>query len=521
MLNFIKIKAQVLIVLQLIWFEVAIGKCKPQTFEDTIALKKIEVSALQLQKFNPQESIKQAEQLIEQSKAVKNSLFEAKGLHIKGLCCYSLFRYPEASKNLEKAKEIYETLNYKQGITTVTDDLAKVYSKLSYFPKASEYQKDVKTNLSLKDSLLQGEKAKQEMKVDFSKKETQLKLNEKISKEQLAKKSQELQIKEQQLALSNKEKELQTMALLKEKAEKNEKEKLLQIAKQEKDLQSAQLAVLSKDKALKEAQIQNQKKEINFKNTMRIFYWIGILLLSISLFFIYRNFKNQKVNLRRLNISNNKLNREKLKTEELLHNILPIEVANELKANGFSEAKQYEHVTVLFTDFVNFSGISESLSPKELVTEIDLCFKAFDGIMQQYKLEKIKTIGDAYLAVAGLPKANEHHAIDAINAAKDLVDFMQKTDSVFGVNSKHKAGIRIGIHSGPVVAGIVGVKKFAYDIWGDTVNTAARMEQNSEAGKINVSYSTYELAKNHFSFESRGKIPAKNKGMIEMYFLKQ
>ena len=349
---------------------------------------------------------------------------------------------------------------------------------------------------------------------------TRIKLNEKISKEQLAKKSQELQIKEQQLALANKEKELQAMALLKEKAEKNEKEKLLQIAKQEKDLQSAQLAVLSKDKALKEAQILNQKKEINFKNTMRVVYWIGILMLSISLFLIYKNYKNQKVNLRRLNISNHKLNREKSKTEELLHNILPIEVANELKTNGFSEAKQYEHVTVLFTDFVNFSGISESLSPKELVSEIDQCFKAFDAIMQQYKLEKIKTIGDAYLAVAGLPKANPYHAIDAINAAKDLLEFMEKTDSIFGTKSKHKAGIRIGIHSGPVVAGIVGVKKFAYDIWGDTVNTAARLEQNSEAGKINVSNSTYELAKNHFNFESRGKIPAKNKGMIEMYFLK-
>jgi class 3 adenylate cyclase len=490
-----------------------------QQFEDTLMLKQKEVSALQSQKFNPQAGIKQADELIEQSKQLKNLLFEAKGYHIKGLCCYTLFRYPEASKNLEKAKAIYEQQNYKTGISEVSADLAKVYSKLAYFPKAGEYQKDVKTNLSLIDSIQQNEKIKKEMKVDFSKKETQLKLNAKISNEKLAKTSQELKLKEQQLALSNKEKELQAMALLKEKAEKNEKEKQLQITQKEKELQTAQLAVLSKDKAIQEAEIIHQKKEINFKNTMRVFYWISILLLSASLFFIYRNYKNQKINLRRLNISNHKLNREKSKTEELLHNILPIEVANELKSNGFSEAKQYEHVTVIFTDFVNFSGISESLSPKELVAEIDQCFKAFDAIMQQYKLEKIKTIGDAYLAVAGLPKANEHHAIDAINAAKDLLDFMEKTDSIFGVNSKHKAGIRIGIHSGPVVAGIVGVKKFAYDIWGDTVNTAARMEQNSEAGKINVSNTTYELAKNHFSFESRGKIPAKNKGMIEMYFL--
>lgn len=492
---------------------------KAQTTQDSLHLKQLELNALQQQKFNPQGAIKQAEILIEESKKINNLLFEGKGYHIKGLSCYTLFRYPEASKNLEKAKTIYEQLNYKQGIGPVTDDLAKVYSKLSYFPKASEYQMDVKKNLSLIDSIQQNEKVKQEMKVDFSKKETQLKLNEKISNEKLAKTSQELKITEQQLALSNKEKELQAMALLKEKAERNEKEKLLRIAEQQKELQAAQLAVLSKEKALREAQIENQKRELNFKNTMRVVYWIGILLLSVSLFFIYRNYSNQKINLRRLNISNHKLNREKSKTEELLHNILPVEVAEELKLKGFSEARQYEHVTVLFTDFVNFSGISETLSPTALVAEIDLCFKAFDHIIQKHNLEKIKTIGDAYLAVSGLPNANANHAADAINAAKELIEFMKKTESVFGLNSKQNAGIRIGIHSGSVIAGIVGIKKFAYDIWGDTVNTAARMEQNSESGKINVSDATYELTKNYFSFESRGKIAAKNKGMIEMYFV--
>ncbi|HRG59168.1 MAG TPA: adenylate/guanylate cyclase domain-containing protein [Bacteroidia bacterium] len=490
-----------------------------QSFEDTASLKKIEINALQHQKFNSQEALKQADLLIEKSKEVKNLLFEGKGYHLKGLSCYTLFRYPEASKYLEKAKNIYEQIGYKQGLVSVTDDLAKVYSKLSYFPKASEYQKDVKNNLSLQDSLIHGEKIKQEMKVDFSKKETQLKLSEKISKEKLAKTSQELKIKEQELALANKERELQSMALLKEKAEKNEKEKLLRLAEQEKKLQNVQLAVLSKDKALKEALIANQSRELNFKNTMRVVYWVGILLLSLSLFFIYRNYKNQKINLRKLNISNHKLNREKSKTEELLHNILPVEVANELKLKGFSDAKQYDDVTVLFTDFVNFSGISENLSPTELVHEIDICFKAFDNIMQKHNLEKIKTIGDAYLAVSGLPNINHEHAKAAINAAKDLIEYMNQTNSVFGTNSKYKAGIRIGIHSGPVVAGIVGVKKFAYDIWGDTVNTAARLEQNSEAGKINVSYSTYELTKHYFTFETRGKIPAKNKGMIEMYYL--
>ena len=188
------------------------------------------------------------------------------------------------------------------------------------------------------------------------------------------------------------------------------------------------------------------------------------------------------------------LKSEKKKSDDLLLNILPEEVAEELKEKGMAEAKQYNHVTVLFTDFVNFTGISEQMSPKELVKEIHENFTAFDTIIEKHGLEKIKTIGDAYLAVCGLPIENEMHAVQVLKA-------------------------RIGVNSGPVIAGIVGVKKYAYDIWGDCVNTAARMEQNSEAGKINISGATYDLVKAHFSCVHRGKIAAKNKGEIDMYFV--
>ncbi|MFM9944626.1 MAG: adenylate/guanylate cyclase domain-containing protein [Bacteroidia bacterium] len=208
------------------------------------------------------------------------------------------------------------------------------------------------------------------------------------------------------------------------------------------------------------------------------------------------------------------LDEEKQKSEDLLLNILPPEIAHELKQKGKSEARQFEHVTVLFTDFVNFTGISETLSPKELVSEIDLCFKTFDDIIEKHGLEKIKTIGDAYLAVCGMPEEDSKHAINTAQAALDIRKFIIKRKSEGG-----KFEIRIGMHSGPLVAGIVGVKKFAYDIWGDTVNTAARMEQKSEPGKINISGATYELIKNHFTCTHRGKIEAKNKGMIDMYFV--
>lgn len=173
-------------------------------------------------------------------------------------------------------------------------------------------------------------------------------------------------------------------------------------------------------------------------------------------------------------------------------------------------------MTVLFTDFVNFTGISESLTPAELVEEIDYCFRAFDEIIGRHGLEKIKTIGDAYLAVAGLPMPQDNHAARAIQAAVEIREFMAHHSKKAEAKIKQ---IRIGLSSGPVVAGVVGNKKFAFDIWGDTVNTAARMEQQSEPGKINVTGFTQELIKDQFKLTYRGKIQAKNKGEIDMYFV--
>jgi len=229
---------------------------------------------------------------------------------------------------------------------------------------------------------------------------------------------------------------------------------------------------------------------------------LGILFVTYA--FYHQNKKKEKLN--------SALQREKQKSDDLLLNILPSEVAEELKENGQSLAKQYNHVTVLFTDFVNFTGISEQLSPTELVSEIHQNFTAFDAIMDKHGLEKIKTIGDAYLAVCGLPNEVHDHAQRVVKAALAITAYMADNGGKFQV--------RIGVHTGPVVAGIVGVKKYAYDIWGDTVNTASRMESTSEAGKINVSAATYEIIKDEFTCEYRGKINAKNKGEVDMWFVK-
>jgi adenylate cyclase len=234
---------------------------------------------------------------------------------------------------------------------------------------------------------------------------------------------------------------------------------------------------------------------------------VGLLVFVVRS--VSRNYSAQKK-------SNEIITNEKKKSEDLLLNILPSEVADELKEKGNAEARYFDNVTVLFTDFVGFTKVSERLTPKELVAELNACFSAFDGIMGKYNIEKIKAVGDAYLAVSGLPAATPEHALHVVLAATDIKQFMAERKTQLG---ERTFDIRIGVHSGNVVAGIVGVKKFAYDIWGDTVNTAARMEQNSESGKINISQTTYELVKDNFTCTYRGEIEAKNKGRLSMYFV--
>ncbi len=210
---------------------------------------------------------------------------------------------------------------------------------------------------------------------------------------------------------------------------------------------------------------------------------------------------------------------EKQRSENLLLNILPAQTAEELKTHGKAKARRYDAVTVLFSDFKSFTQIAEQTTPEELVAELDECFQAFDEIATRYGIEKIKTIGDAYLCAGGLPVPTTGHAGSVVRAALDMQQVMLKLRERQRAEGKPEFHCRIGIHTGPVVAGVVGKKKFAYDIWGDTVNMAARMEQSGEANRVNISQSTYELVKDQFQCTHRGKISAKNKGEVDMYFV--
>ena len=212
------------------------------------------------------------------------------------------------------------------------------------------------------------------------------------------------------------------------------------------------------------------------------------------------------------------LNLEKQKSDNLLLNILPPNIAQELKSTGKAKARKYDSVTVLFADFKGFTSYAENLSPEELVKSVDFYFSKFDAIMETYGLEKIKTIGDAYMCAGGLNNTSTDHAHKMVLAAIDIAAFVKESEQNVNINTAFE--IRIGISTGPVVAGIVGTKKFAYDIWGDTVNIASRMESNSEPGKINVSEQTYLLLKNQFTFESRGQLKVRNRGTMNMYFVK-
>ncbi|MDX2048666.1 MAG: adenylate/guanylate cyclase domain-containing protein [Chitinophagaceae bacterium] len=211
------------------------------------------------------------------------------------------------------------------------------------------------------------------------------------------------------------------------------------------------------------------------------------------------------------------ISREKKRSENLLLNILPAETAKELKQNGKVEAVKFDEVTVLFTDFVSFSKLAEHIPPEQLVKSIDFYFKGFDEITSKYGLEKIKTIGDSYMCAGGLPSADKSHAGNVMKAAKEMIELVK--NAMNATDGLTHFDIRIGAHTGPVIAGIVGIKKWQYDIWGDTVNIASRMESKSEPGRINISETTYHKIKDEFACIYRGEIEVKNRGILKMYFL--
>jgi len=267
----------------------------------------------------------------------------------------------------------------------------------------------------------------------------------------------------------------------------------------------AQVDLLTKDKVVQDLELKRQ-------NVAKNILIAGMIIALIIAIILYRNYRN-KIKVNTL------LDRQNAEIESLILNILPQEVAQELQKTGNATPRYYERASVLFTDFKSFSKLADALSPQDVVTELNECFVAFDLIIEKYNLEKIKTIGDSYMCAGGIPTPDDGHLYNIIKASMDIQQFVHQRNQERIEKNLPVWDMRIGIHTGALVAGVVGKKKYAYDIWGGTVNIASRMESNGEPGKINISAATYELVNHRFACTYRGKISAKNIGEIDMNFV--
>ncbi len=297
----------------------------------------------------------------------------------------------------------------------------------------------------------------------------------------------------------------------------------LQLVRMQETFESEKKEMALKEQAtqleLQQSQIQLQQNQIRLQSSQRNFFIAIAAILTLFAIGAYIRFNETKKYNNVLNTKNEALIEEQQRSELLLLNILPDMIAKELKANGITKARRYEQATVMFTDFKDFSRIAKLMPPEQLVADLDTYFKAFDEIVSKYKIEKIKTIGDAYMCVGGLPDVEGSQPKDVVFAALEIQTLLKNFKVEREKIGKPFFEARIGIHSGPLVAGVVGSTKFAYDIWGDTVNIAARLESKGESWRVNISTTTYELVKHDFDCEPRGLIPIKNGNDIAMYFV--
>lgn len=405
----------------------------------------------------------------------------------------------QEQRSLEKAERDIRNLLINQEIQQLT---------IRQLTLEGEKQQLALDNLQLEAD--QQEKELQLLKQEQEVSETRLRNQELLAQQS----KQALQIAQQKLLAEQQDRALADLA-------QKEQLQTLEIQRQEAQLaQEAQrVELLTKDNEINQLELEKQS---NFR---QFAYGLGALMLVVLglIFagFVYSRFKNRQLAKKNTEIEAQKeeIIQERNKSENLLLNILPASTAQELKEKGVAQPRRYENATVLFSDFVNFTSISSQMPPEELVNELNHCFRQFDTIVEKHGLEKIKTIGDAYMCVGGLPEEDPFNPQQAARAAMEMMAFIQER-----YEEKKKLGqvywqMRIGLHTGPVVAGVVGHKKFVYDIWGDTVNTASRIESSSDPGRINLSASTFEMIHQDFSCVPRGKIVAKNKGEMDMYYL--
>jgi len=430
--------------------------------------------------------------------------------------------YPKALDHFYRCLKIEEEMGNKFGIAGSLNNIGLIYMDQGDYPKALDYhQRSLKLKEEFSDK--QGIAASlnnigflYHKQGDYQKAINQcskgLQLAEEIGDVELQSKACKC-LYDGYKATGNGNKALEyheQMLALDDSLNAEESAKALQRMEFAKQVLADSLVQVEKDLKVEMAhQTEVRKKDKN--RNLAIGAGIFFLLLAGGFYGRWRYVKKSKAIIEK----------EKDRSNNLLLNILPADIAEELKIHGKAEARDFDMVSILFTDFKGFTQASEKLTAKELIKEINICFKAFDHICETHGVEKIKTIGDAYMAAGGLPVPSEDSTKNTVLAALEMQTFVSNRIIEKDKLNEMSFKMRLGIHTGPVVAGIVGVKKFQYDIWGDTVNTASRMESSGEIGKVNISEGTYALLKDdpELTFESRGKIEAKGKGQVEMYFV--
>ena len=473
----------------------------------------------------PKLSLKNATDMLELSKATNNAKSKLVALNLLAKVNLVLGNRVQSIENSMRILELEEIIVLEK----MREDYLKLYDQYNKKGDNKNALEYFKLYTAITDSIIKRENSKYIS-------ELRNKAGEVIVKElELQKLAEDKAASDKQLKMVKSEVEKNSDRIKILRKDKAIKELELKEVTLEKEKKTKELAMLQKDKAIKELELSqlksqeekkenlikilNQEKEINQleleqEKSARTFAFIASGLLLITAFVLYNRYSHKKKINIKLASANEQINHEKELSDKLLLNILPAKVANDLKKHGFSEPRYFDNVTVYFSDFVGFTKRSSHFEPKELIEELNEIFTEFDNIIERNSCERIKTIGDAYLAVCGMPESNENHSENILKSAIEIVKYLRKRNQ----SSMIQWEPRIGIHSGRVVGGVVGIKKYIYDVFGDTINTASRMESYSEPMKINVSDVTYNNIKDKCTFVKRKPILVKGKGIIQMYF---
>ncbi len=499
------------------------------SYTDDQILKLIKVADTLRTRGNFQRSLELAEEAEKSAKKLKNLELQAMALNRQGKALMGLNK--KADSKFEKSNEyliklpnknqelILDNFNQLRALAVARGnkkEVADIDYNINRIKKGQTLEQLDQKADNLKDDILAIEKEKERLENEKAQLEAdKAKMNQVLEEQknihstlesEQAKLKRESKLVQSELAKKKAEIENMTMEQMRADLEKQVQERVIYEMRAADTIKTQQLKM--QDLMISE---NKNKKRFYIATTIALLGLFGTSLLA---------FLKSKQNAKLLAEKNKVIEHEKERSDNLLLNILPASVADELKTNGFTKANHFEEVTVCFADFVGFTTIAGVTDPQKLIGELNTCFRAFDEIIAKYDLEKIKTIGDCYMFAGGLPEAGKgSQIIEMIHASKEIQSWLDTWNIEREMIGQARMDVRIGIHMGPVAAGVIGSKKFAYDIWGDTVNMAARLEQSGERGKINISGEAYEKVKDKFKCTYRGKLPAKNKGLVDMYFV--